>query len=106
MNDEKYGIKSNYNIAFERKFNVAIGLRFRDKPYREEKRSIIRLLESENAKKSGLLIGDEILLVDGKDPQDQSTLFEKNPGDKVKLTISRNGRQMDINVSLNNPPED
>jgi len=102
--DDEHAIKSNYNLRILRRYNVAVGIRSRAKPYQEEKRIIIRLLESENAKSSGLMIGDEILLVNGKDLEDSSYLFEKKPGDKVKFTIARNGKQVDIDVQLSNPP--
>jgi S1-C subfamily serine protease len=56
----------------------------------------------------GLRSGDVITQVDGKDIKGESDLAEaladKKPGDKVKLTIVRDGSTQTIEVTLGQAP--
>ena len=58
----------------------------------------------DNAKKAGIQIGDVITEVDGKKVlrknELQSMVASKNPGDKVKLTVMRDGERIYITVTL------
>ena len=55
-------------------------------------------------KNAGLQQGDIITKIDGKELNKMSDLREyiytKNPGDEVKLTVLRNGKQMEITTKL------
>src|SRR3990172_4108478 len=58
---------------------------------------------------AGLMRGDVIKAVDGTSVSDVagvlSDLKDKNPGDGVKLTITRDGQDQDIDVTLEARPE-
>jgi S1-C subfamily serine protease len=60
------------------------------------------------AEKAGILPGDVITAVDGKQIQGESDLAQilsmHKPGDQVKLTIVRNGASMDVTVTLGTAP--
>lgn len=61
-------------------------------------------IENEPAHKAGIKDGDVILAVDGKDIDDYSALLraiaDKAPGTTATLTVWRDGRTMDIKVTL------
>jgi serine protease Do len=61
------------------------------------------------ADKAGLQRGDIIKSIDGKDITGQDSLAKlistKNVGDRVKLSVDRNGKQLDIYASLSMAPE-
>jgi serine protease Do len=56
------------------------------------------------AAKGGVQAGDVIVKVDGREMRDQSqarnTISMMRPGSQVKLTVNRNGKEMDIPVTL------
>ena len=56
------------------------------------------------AAEAGLEVGDIITKFDGKDVTSASDLMldvrSKNPGDKVKLEVNRNGQTKEIEVTL------
>lgn len=58
------------------------------------------------ADKAGIVPGDIILKVDDKEVTDVNTLksimFAYNIGDKAKLKINRNGKEMDVDISFTN----
>ncbi|MBN2415009.1 Do family serine endopeptidase [bacterium] len=65
---------------------------------------IDKVLENTPAEKAGLKFLDVILAVDGEDVNKsnriQSIIAQKNPGDKITLTILRDGREMEVVVKL------
>jgi len=56
------------------------------------------------AAKAGVKIGDLIVKIDGKEFEGLDSLFDhvqsKKPGDKLKLSIQRNGKPIEITVTL------
>jgi len=58
------------------------------------------------ADKAGVMVGDVITKVDGKEVKNSPQLMEivarKRPGDKVNLELTRNGREKSIEVELQN----
>jgi len=66
--------------------------------------------EGSPALSAGLKAGDTILKVDGKDIADARDLARKvamiKPGDKVPVTIVRDGKTMDIGVTIGTMPKD
>ncbi|MFL5341334.1 MAG: S1C family serine protease [Gemmataceae bacterium] len=60
------------------------------------------------AAKAGLKSGDVIVKVDGKDAGELMAFVEmvgkKKPGDKVKLTVKRDGKEKEIEVTLGKAP--
>ncbi len=63
---------------------------------RQGRYRILRVWDSSPAAKAGILVGDDLLAIDGKSlslvsPHDVDTMLEGPPGKKVKLTISRDG---------------
>jgi serine protease Do len=65
---------------------------------------ITSVIKGSAAEKAGIKAGDVILAVNGKPVNHPNELQAKigvlNPGDKVKLTIWRNGKQMDVTAVL------
>ena len=61
-------------------------------------------------KRDGLKVDDVIIAIDGKPfkrgGQLQTRLAGQNPGDKVKVTVMRNGKRKDIWVTLGEMPEE
>jgi membrane-associated protease RseP (regulator of RpoE activity) len=70
--------------------------------------TIAAVISGSPAEKAGLQRGDVIKAVDGTSVSDvagvRSDLANKNPGDTVKLSITRNGNAQDITVTLEAPP--
>jgi membrane-associated protease RseP (regulator of RpoE activity) len=70
--------------------------------------TIAAVIAGSPAEKAGLQRGDVIKAVDGTSVSDvagvKSDLASKNPGDTVKLSITRNGTAQDITVTLEAPP--
>jgi len=70
--------------------------------------TIAAVIAGSPAEKAGLQRGDVIKAVDGTSVSDvagvRSDLANKNPGDTVKLSITRNGTAQDITVTLEAPP--
>ncbi|PWJ59836.1 Do/DeqQ family serine protease [Dyadobacter jejuensis] len=62
--------------------------------------------ENSAAKAGGINKGDVIVKVDGREihsiPQLQQSIGLHKPGDKVTLTVNRDGKEKDINVTLRN----
>ena len=62
------------------------------------------VMEGEPADKAGMKAGDIILAVDGKDIEDSSALLRSiaaiTPGSKAKITVWRDGKTLDVNVTL------
>ncbi|MEG6502250.1 MULTISPECIES: DegQ family serine endoprotease [unclassified Desulfovibrio] len=62
------------------------------------------VMENEPAGKGGMKDGDIILAVDGKDIDDASALLraiaEKNPGSKAVIKVWRDGKVLDLTVTL------
>ena len=56
------------------------------------------------AAEAGIQVGDIITAFDGQPVESASDLMldvrSKNPGDKVTLTVNRNGQEQDIDVTL------
>jgi S1-C subfamily serine protease len=69
---------------------------------------IVRVVEGSPAREAGLLAGDVILEVDGKQVDSRATLTDHllaySPGDTVELTILRRGKQTDAVVTLGVAP--
>ncbi len=67
------------------------------------------IVEGSPAADAGLREGDIILKVDGKDVNEQNPLSviigEKKVGDKVKLTVYRDGKEQTIEVTLKEAPQ-
>jgi putative serine protease PepD len=61
------------------------------------------------AESAGLQTGDVVKRIDGQAIRDSTALSSyinsKVPGDKIKLTIERNGQTEDVDVTLENRPE-
>lgn len=80
--------------------NIAKALKLKD-----EKGALVgSVLENEPAQKAGIQDGDVILSVDGKNIEDSAALLraiaDKAPGSKAVLQVWRNGKTMDITVTL------
>jgi putative serine protease PepD len=62
------------------------------------------------AGKAGIQQGDIIIAVDGKTMVESSDLLiairDKLPGDRVEVTVDRDGREMTITVTLEERPAD
>ncbi len=62
--------------------------------------------ENSAAENAGVKTGDVIVAVDGAkvatSPQLQELIARKRPGDIVKITVIRNGKEKEIDVTLNN----
>ena len=60
------------------------------------------------AERAGVKVGDVITKVDGKEIENMDELNEiknsKEIGDKIKLTVWRNGKTQDIEVTLQEQP--
>jgi membrane-associated protease RseP (regulator of RpoE activity) len=71
--------------------------------------TIAEVIANSPADKAGLQRGDVIKAVDGTSVSDvagvRDVLANKNPGDTIKLSITRNGTAQDITVTLEAPPE-
>src|SRR5690606_29530259 len=56
------------------------------------------------AERAGLRVGDVIMAVDGEPIQDSpdltSTLARRKPGDRVVLTICRDGKELEVPITL------
>jgi len=61
------------------------------------------------AESAGLQAGDVVKRIDGQEVRDSTGLSTainaKAPGDKIKLTVERNGQTQDLDVTLENRPE-
>jgi len=70
---------------------------------------IMDVIAEAPAEEAGLKAGDIILAIDGRDIYDSAELIKtvsaKSPGEKVKCTIWRDGREVDIKVKLGKRPE-
>ncbi|HAA10653.1 MAG TPA: serine protease [Cytophagales bacterium] len=64
------------------------------------------LMSGSAAREAGIEVGDVIVAVDGNTvntvPELQERIGRRRPGDKVNLTVNRDGSQNDIEVVLNN----
>ena len=64
---------------------------------------VAQVFKNSPAEKAGVKVGDTILKMDGKEikkPEDGGPIMAgKKPGDKVKLTIKRDGKEMEIEVT-------
>ncbi|MEZ0542052.1 S41 family peptidase [Fibrella arboris] len=72
---------------------------------RQEKSIVMMLYEGTPAEKSGLLIGDEILKIDGVDIKtrrdaDPGKLLRGQTGTAVKLTVKRFGQKEPVDISV------
>jgi len=69
---------------------------------------IVRVVEGSPARQAGLLAGDVILEVDGKQVDSRTSLTDHlltySPGDTVELTILRRGKQTETVVTLGAAP--
>ncbi len=67
---------------------------------------IEEVMEESAADKAGIEKGDVILKIDDKkvntSPELQELIARKRPGDKVQVTLSRNGKEKDVKVILAN----
>ncbi len=69
---------------------------------------VAKVVDDSPAEKAGIKIGDVIKKVDGKDVE-SATLFvaavqKKRPGQKVKITVERDKKELVIEVALGNAP--
>lgn len=68
---------------------------------------IVEVVADSPAEKAGLKMGDIILKMEKKDYDDPmelvKSLQEKKPGDKITLRIKRDGKEMDVSVTLAAP---
>lgn len=66
---------------------------------------VVQIMKDGPVAKTNIKIGDIITKIDGTAVNRMSELrnyiYRKNPGDTVKLTISRNNKEYEINVTLN-----
>jgi serine protease Do len=71
---------------------------------------VVRVIEGAAADKAGLKAGDLITLIDGEAAPPLKdfvkTINERKAGDKVKLTIFRDGKTEDIKVVLGEAPKE
>ncbi len=67
------------------------------------------VLNNSPAKKAGIVRGDIIKKLDGKDVNSQVSLgklvSQKKPGDKVDMVMDRDGKEVKLNVTLEQVPE-
>lgn len=60
--------------------------------------------EDSDAKKSGLKVGDKVISIDGNEVTKSSdikkSIQDKYPGDKISITVIRNGREKKLTVEL------
>lgn len=68
---------------------------------------VMELQHNSPAEKAGLKVGDKILYADGRNVTEgfsvDHLLFNKTPGEKLKLDISRGGKRQTIDVTLGQP---
>ncbi|HQV70972.1 MAG TPA: PDZ domain-containing protein [Thermoflexales bacterium] len=71
---------------------------------------VMQVVTDSAASKAGLLVNDVILAVNGKTVDAQHSLADligaQKPGDKVKLSIQRDGAMKDVTVTLGENPDD
>jgi membrane-associated protease RseP (regulator of RpoE activity) len=71
--------------------------------------TIASVIADSPAEKAGLKRGDVIKAIDGTSVSDvqavRDALKDKNPGDTVKVSITRDGNAQDVTVTLEAPPE-
>src|SRR5262245_25113475 len=71
--------------------------------------TVAETVEGSPAEKAGLKAGDVIKKVAGKavaDPQEVAKKIRgSKPGDKVVLTIERDGKEKEITITVGKPPE-
>ncbi|HKB41318.1 MAG TPA: PDZ domain-containing protein [Gemmataceae bacterium] len=64
---------------------------------------IVGVFKNSPAEKAGIKAGDTLLKIDGKDikkPEDGGPIMgAKKPGDKVKLTIKREGKDKEVEMT-------
>jgi S1-C subfamily serine protease len=62
------------------------------------------------AEKAGIQEGDVILRLDGRKVSDRadltSRIWKKKPGDEAKISVRRNGEEIELDVRLGRPPRD
>jgi S1-C subfamily serine protease len=73
--------------------------------------TVMQVQANSPAAKAGLQVGDVITAVDGQQIDAQHSLvdmliFDHKPGDKIKLTVDRNGSTQELTVTLGTRPAD
>jgi S1-C subfamily serine protease len=73
--------------------------------------TVVQVQANSPAAKAGLQVGDVITAVDGQQIDAQHSLvdmliFDHKPGDKIKLTVDRNGSTQELTVTLGTRPAD
>jgi len=70
---------------------------------------VVEVVEDSPADRAGLRVGDLIVSVDGESLSNDVSLADliqaREPGDEVKLTVQRAGRERTITVTLGQDPE-
>jgi S1-C subfamily serine protease len=108
----------------------AVGVRADDKPKADEKKEqkkafigikfgkhedekgfrLMEIIENSPAAKAGLEANDVLLKIDGKEIDDVEKLRDAvqahKPGDKIKLTIKRSDKEMEVTVTAGEMPAD
>ena len=71
---------------------------------------VVMVLDNSPAEKAGLMANDVITKLDGKKVEELGefvkSICEFEPGAKVKLTIERGGKEMEITVTAGKAPKD
>src|SRR5262249_51192671 len=87
-----------------------LGVKFDQNQQEAKGIKIMEVVEDGPAAKAGLKADDAILKVDGKEVADFAGLREAvgahKPGDKIKLTVKRGDKEMEITVTAGERPPD
>jgi predicted aspartyl protease len=101
---EKMYIKKNAN--FNRKFNYNLsGLTFRAKGVRLRRYEITDVRKGSSGELAGLLVGDELISVNGIPASDYNlngitAVFDISPGKRLRVEIMRNGKTLVKKIQL------
>ena len=85
-----------------------IGLKFK---WDEDKKvaEVLETVKDSPAEKAGLKEGDIVSKINGKESRDSQDFVDKvraaKPGDTLTLTLSRDGKEMEIKVKAGKAPE-
>ncbi|MBC7238176.1 MAG: PDZ domain-containing protein [Chloroflexi bacterium] len=78
-------------------------------PMRPGAALVVQVVEDSPAERAGIRVGDIILAVDGQNLSEELSLTEAiaehDPGDRIELTIFRQGRERTVEVRLGRHPE-
>lgn len=85
-----------------------IGLKFK---WDEDKKvaEVLETIKDSPAEKAGLKEGDLVSKINGKESKDSTDFVDKvraaKPGDTLTLTLTRDGKEMEIKVKAGKAPE-